>query len=526
MLLALFGIIIKIIKDILGLAFTIPPCEDSNPDGCCTPDVCPTIVKNPYTRNTGTLKYLPQVGLSPTLPTPLPPAFAALFNFNIRNESWQIYDVDQNIAQAFSNIYDGYDVVGLIDPVPVFFPTTAIYSALTPPAQAPYTIDLRLYYNPADWGRNGVARYIRFKNCIMTQVPTPILQEGDLTPALIFTAVAQLAGGTGYEDDGKTHLRGFKPDGVTLLTPVVNATLENFLHQPAVTSPNPTLSASDGYTFSDITYTFTPNQVPLVQHNLITLGCFPDLAISKAFINNVYAGDVALKTQELRDIVNGPNFPNPDVAQQCLTTAIATLRSNMTADGVANFQTTATLCLQKLQDDCNTALNQVIGIGFDPCQSSFTAVPPVQFTSKPIKVTVDLNERNALSLTNGVPATAADQLALQIKPHITFGEISNFTFDGYQSFVADLTSTTPGSGQIMISFANNIFCTNTLPPLGSPSSVLPTHTLQAVDYQFVYTPVSTAPPVVPTAEGDTTGQPRRDGGDLSGDGGGVGRDGS
>ena len=56
--------------------------------------------------------------------------------------------------------------------------------------------------------------------------------------------------------------------------------------------------------------------------------------------------------------------------------------------------------------------------------------------------------------------------------------------------------------------------------------MLPTHTLQAVDYQFVYTPVSTAPPVVPTAEGDTTGQPRRDGGDLSGDGGGVGRDGS
>ena len=62
----------------------------------------------------------------------------------------------------------------------------------------------------------------------------------------------------------------------------------------------------------------------------------------------------------------------------------------------------------------------------------------------------------------------------------------------------------------MISFDNNTFCTNVLP---TDNTLPPTHTLQTIDYQFVYVPSMGTPPA--TAEGDTDGVPRRDSGDLA-----------
>lgn len=508
-LLALFNIIIQIIRDILSLAFSIPPCDDGDPgnaDGCCTPDVCPSIVKTQYTNNTGTFKYLPKVGLTPSLPTPLPPAFANLFSFNVRNESWQLYDLGQSQPQQFRNIFDGYDVVIL--PKPTFFPTDAVYTNKTDVKQAPYAVDLRLYYNPAAWGRVGLPRYIKFVDCIVTNVPTTTLYEGDLTTQDVYNGVVNIAGGKGYEDDGKTVLKGFAADGITEISN--QATLENFLHMQDTSSASPVVNFNDGYTFLDMTYTFKPNIAPLLQKNLVTLGCVPSIAIGRAFVNNVFAGDIAIKTQLLGDLVNSPNFPNPANTQQCLTTALDTLRSDMTESGVAHFQATALVCLNKLKDDTNKALGALVGIGFDPCSSKFTAAPTPQFTSKPIKVSVDLNERNGLSLTKGLSEEVATNVAARIKAHVTLGKVSPFTYDGYQQFVADLTSQDPGTGSIMISFDNNVFCHNDL--------VNTTHTLQSINYEFIYTPVGTGTSVV-TGEGDTDGKPRRDEADQAMDGG-------
>src|SRR5271157_3337880 len=61
-LLALFGIIIQVIKDLLSMVFAIPPCETSDSSNCCSPNTCPTIVQNQYTNTTGTLQYLNEVG--------------------------------------------------------------------------------------------------------------------------------------------------------------------------------------------------------------------------------------------------------------------------------------------------------------------------------------------------------------------------------------------------------------------------------------------------------------------------------
>ena len=528
-LLSLFNIIIEVIRNILSLTFSIPPCDDSgsgDADGCCTPDVCPTIVKSPYTRLSGHIQYLNELGLRPTTPIPGLGSFGTV----VRQESLVIYDPNQEIGQAFINIIDGYDVpnqntFGGYSSKPTFFPTDVNYNSSTSPRQAAYTVDVRMYYNPTSFGRQtglggvGIPRFIRFTNCIVTAIPSRSYTKNDGTVVTINNGVLPLAGGFGYEDDGTTILTGFASDGIT---PIANqATLENFINKEARYSTTGTIPPipSDGYVFNDVEYYFRPNLETLLNKQLITLGCEPSLALNKAFINGAFAGDAAIKTQLLGNLINGRNsqggsqaFPNVDATLQCLQNALAGLRANLTPAGVAYFQAQTTLCLGQLQSDAKSALGGLVGIGYDACSSDFSLNPPKQFTSKPIAVKVNLKEKNGINIASGLPFDVANEIAKNIKAHITFGKISQFQYDGYQSFTADLESEAPGKGTIMMSFDNNIFCTNTIP---ADNDVDPTHTLQTFDYQFVYT---TNAGTVPTAAGDSDGVPLRDAGDLSREG--------
>lgn len=528
-LLSIFNIIIQVIKDILNLVFKIPPCSrgsSSDSDGCCTPDVCPAIVQTDYTRSSGDLQYLRALGVQPISPIPGLPGFSS----SARNETWSIYDPSQEIQQAFINIVDAYDVApgsGTLIPglhtKPVFFPTDTSYNSTTPPNQSAYLIDLRVFYSPDNWGRTqrgpdgqklyGEARFVRFTNCIVTKAPTRNLAtniplNGKTT---VTDGVLLLAGGSGFEDDGVTALTGFEDDGVTATSD--QATLETFFHKPerfdsnisGIITPN----ATDGYTFTDVTYTFKPNLEVLLQKQLITLGCEPSLALNRDFINTAFGGDIGIKTQLLGDLVNGRagnTFPDPAGAQQCLEAALLALRSNLTPAGVAQFQAATTICLNKLKDDTNSALGSLVGIGFEPCSSDFSLTPKVQFTSRPITVKVDLKERNGLPLTTGIAPDVAVNIASRIKAHQTFGTVGNFIYDGYQSFTAPINSDVPGKGEISISFDNNIFCTNVIP---ADNDIPPTHDLKVLDYQFISSSGTVS------ATGDSDGQPRRDEGDVS-----------
>lgn len=521
-LLALFAIIIQVIKDILSLIFSIPPCEGGGPgstDGCCAATYCPTIVQGEYTRTTGTFQYLPQSTFQTTLGL-LPGNF---FSVDVRTESWQIFDQTQPQAQAFWNIVDAFDVSQTINPKPIYFPTDAVYTATTPPQQAAYKLDLRMLYNPASWGRPGTEQYIRFKDCIVLQVPTQSLKTFNNGSTGVTQGVFYIAGGKGYLDDGKTVLKGFDTDGTSPID--AQATLGNFFHMKPNT--NGQLNPNDGYSFFNMEYTFKPNQAVLLQKNLINLKCQPAIALNSAFINNVMFQQISLQSAALSDLVNGRNgkvFPNVDGAQQCLATAVSNLRANLTVAGVAEFKAATDLCLNKLTDDTKSAIADVIAIGYNPCRSNFTAVPTTQFTTLPIIVTVNINENNGLPLTNGIPTDVAENLAKHIKATPTFGTIGPFTYDGYQAYTAELTSTEPGSGQIMVAFNNQIFCTDTVPANGiSPTGEIlaaPSHDLQITDYQFVFTP-HVADNIPLTGEGDTTGtQPRRGPDDISRDSGG------
>lgn len=518
-LLSLFGIIIKIIKDILALIFSIPPCEGGNNSNCCSPLTCPAVVQNPTTATTGNLQYVnpveaPISGF--TIPGfPLP-------TFNLRNESWQIWDNGQNAPTRFWDIVQAQDVIndGYGTP-PVFFPTSGKYDETTPPSQAAYTVDVRVFYDPAVWSpfgnlRPGVPQFIRFNKCIVLNAPTQNLINGQGGSVSVPDGVLYITGGQGFLDDGTTILDGYQPDGFTPLPPHTQASLNNFLFRPPTINATPVLD--NGTTLTGLNYTLTPNTPILMQANLVTAGCQPSIMFNRAFINNVVFSNISVQTTDLKALVNSgaDQFPDPAATEQCLLAAVSALRSNMTVEGVAEFQTTSTLCLTALQDATNNALGSVIGIGFSPCDSNFAITPSIQFTTQPIVVTVNLNENNGLPLTQGLPVNVAAPLADQIKGYPTFGKMSNFVFDGYQSFNAELTSDKPGKGSVMIAFQNKTLCTNNLP---GGSGATASHVLQNLDYQFVYTPSGIGGEPT-TGEGDTIGQqPRRDEGDLAREGG-------
>jgi hypothetical protein len=428
-----------------------------------------------------------------------------------------LFDTQQTVPQKFINIVDAYDIpvnpaaqalAALGVPVkPVFFPTDVVYTNLTPYQQSAYNVDLRLFYTPSDWGRVGVPRYLRVKNCLVTKAPTTKLNNYDNTITTVGNGVFEITGGVVYEDDGYTALTGFASDGVTPISSF--ASLNNFFHKPIVYGTNPVPSPSDGYLFNSIEYTFKPNIPVLVGKSLITAGCAPELNLNKEFVNSVFAGDVVLNLQLLNDLLNGPGFPDIAGTQECLNTAVIALRNNLNTAGVARFQATTQICLDNLKNSTVNTLNKAIALAVDPCKSTFAIDTNVQFTSKTIKVGVELKESNGVSLSVNLPAEVASDLASKIKGYVTLGEVSNFAYDGYQLFNAQISSKEQGSGELMVSFDNNMFCINNLP---TDINIDPTRELQKLDYQFIFTPSI----AVPVGEGDTsTGKPRFDVGDLA-----------
>jgi hypothetical protein len=515
-LLVIFDVIINIIKDILKLVSAIPPCSNSGSldtsdtsTTCCGPETCPAFIKNntTITAGTGSLQYYNEAsqGLA-ALPSGFPANFPLTFftGSPVREESWQFYDVDQSYATAFSNITNAYDLPQGVNIV--FFPTSTTYTAATPIDQAPYLVDLTLFYNPTSWDRtdNLGSRFIQINNCIVTAPPVPYIINYESAHVPVTTGVLELAGGLAFENDGITPV----------LINGIQATLNTFIHlAPEVnTSGPPPLSPTDGYLFSNVTYTFTIQHPVLFANALITLGCIPSIAFDRDFVNTVYGGNAGVNFAQLNTLVNSgsSNFPDVAGAQQCLSTALAGLASNVSTQGVATFQSTATTCLTNLQGATNSAIINLLGIGYDPYQSIFTLSPTPQFTNENITIQVTLNETNGQGITAGLPASLGPTIAQQLSATASFGNVGEFIYDGAQFFNAQITSPISGSGTVQVFFNGIPISTATLP---SNLSISPSVIATALPYTFVSSIYGNENSGnVQTGTGDTTGKPRLDNG--------------
>jgi hypothetical protein len=489
--------IIEIIKGMLSLGFDIPPCSGSGGSNspCCTPDVCPAFIKNNDTilGINAHLQYYSEVGLDSGLSTS--PGYPKII-YPLRPESWQFYDPNLSKETAFINITNAYDLPAGTSKV--FFPPGASYTDTTHVASVPYTISFRFYYDPAVLGKIDPkgARFIRINNAIIASPPTYGVYNGQTySPVDNGTGVLNLIGGAVLEDDG-TQI--FDSNGQIMY-------LTSFIH----VEPSVGTISSPGILFSQISYEFTINHEPLVAATLITVGCVPEVAIARDFINLTIGNQFTGNQQKL----TGPNgvvslLPDVAAAQTCIFSVINQYTQSISVESTQTLQTNLLDCLNTLAAQTTTALIAAINAGVDVYKSDFSVNPSIQFTTKPITVSVSLNESSGQNIVKNVPADAATKLAPQITAVATLGQVSNFVYDGYEFFTADIASEIAGNGTISIMFDGNYISTliNPADPT-QPRSVA----IKEVSYTFVESPVFSS------GISSDSGQPRRDVSDTSAD---------
>jgi hypothetical protein len=485
-ILAFIAAIVAIIESILQLVFQVPPCGSSS--GCCTANVCPAFLgnNNNITGKTGAFQYFWEVGIDSGLT--LPPGFPPIVSV-IRQESWQFYDPNLTTTQAFINIVDQYDLPdGYTNTV--YFPTGAAYTDTTSPSTAPYTITFTTFYDPAAYGKTDPKgpRNIIVNNAIVQNPPTAGISNYDNTFVAPLNGTLNLIGGGVAEADG---------------TPITGSnnlplTIDQFFHAPTNfqgASPQPT----DGVLTTGLTYNFAINHLILCAASLISFGCMPEVASKKNFINTT------IGTQFNANGVNLQNVALPDVngAQACIAESVNTLLQSISVETATACQNSITGCLNNLQDGCNTALAGIVAAGYDQYKSTFILEPQIQFTTNAIIIAVSINESSGQNLTAGFPASSAATIASQLSAIVTFGTVSNFTYDGYSLFTADLTSGIEGNGVASVSFNNNLITTFVNTPAEQSVTVT----------QFPYTFVDAT---------GSIGKPIRDVGDVAREGqGGV-----
>lgn len=491
-LLGVILLIFEIIERLLNLSFKLPPCDDDDgsDDGCCTPDVCPSFIKNnkEITSSTGTLQYFNNVTQVAALTGSIP----------LRVASFQLYDASLSEALAFNNITHAFDLPEGV--TQVFFPEGETYTAGTTSNRVPYTVDVRFFYNPTLYGRTDAhgARFIRVHDCIVLAPPTDGVSDYHNVLIAPFNGTLSIAGGHATEDDGITFMKVHPTDDAV-------ATLDTIIHIPDTVGSSPILSPTDGYTFDQITYTFKINHTILIAKTLITLGCHPDVALNKNFMNRTIAARLNTNATALSSIT----LPNVGATQDCIINAINTFRQSVSVASATQLQTTVTKCLTDLQDQTHTALTAVITTGFDPFKSDFELDAAIQFTTKPINVLVSLNEAGGNPIANNLPAIVGASIAEGLAGSVTLGDIQKFTYDGTSKFIAHITSELSGNGIITVSFNDQFISILTNP---SDTTIAPSVTTKELTYTFVQSPS------LSTGTGGEPGSVRRDEGDIARDG--------
>jgi hypothetical protein len=485
-LLGVILLIFQIIERLLTLSFRIPPCDDDDgsSDGCCTPDVCPSFIKNnTEIESTGTLQYFNSVT-----------QVAVLTGSTVlRAASFQLYDAAATEALAFNNIIHAFDLPEGV--TQVFFPEGETYYSTTTYNRVPYTVDLRFYYDPVTFGRIDVlgARFLRVTNCIVLTPPTDGVLDYENNLIAPYTGTLFLAGGTAYEDDEVTVMKIDPGDQR-------GASLETLIHFTDVVGAAPVLSPLDGLLMENITYTFKINHNILISKSLITLGCHPDVALDKNFMNRTIADRLNTNADALRSL----RLPDIQGAQDCISNAVITFRQSVSVESAATLQSAVTACLNNLQEETNTTLIDVINAGFDPFNSDFEIDAPIQFTTKPIIVSVSINEAGGNGITNNLPTTVGDTLAANLSAIVTLGNVGSFSYDGSSKFTAEIISDIAGNGTIAVSY-NNEFISILDNPIDL--TVAPSITTKELLYTFVQSSS--------LAAGGDAGAVRRDEGDIS-----------
>lgn len=451
-------------------------CDDNDPDGCCAPDICPAFIKNNddgIQVPLGQMVYTRQIGTDVASILSLPANIAALFNLPpVREERWQLISQSPNAL---------YPISSIITPIlgNIFWPDPLVFAADTQPKKAPYTVDMRVRLNPITFiPTDGYGeRFFRITDCIVVRKPyLGLLTFNNGVNLSNLSGTLNVEGGLVFEDDGTPYM----VNGV-------QATLNTFIHQADSQASSPPV-VDDSITFNSVDFTWKPNHPTLAGYSLTTVGCIPEVNIEKATQNAIAAAEglanVATKLPQApagKVVPSTGILPNVLGAQQCVTDALAIFRKDVSNVGAATFQAAMETCLGDLRDQTSAVICNAIIAAVSQFKSTMVLDTDVQFTTRPIKLSVELRDGAGTLLSGDLPTDCIGNLEDKLKGEVTFGKVSSFIYDGSQFFDALITSKEAGLGEVTVSFDNKIFNIVIVGTVDVPSSIEE----NILDYQFI-----------------------------------------
>ena len=440
-------------------------CDDSDPEGCCSPDVCPPFIKNSpdgLTGKLGKLTYFSQIGTDvENLFDPaafggqMPAGLAALLNIPpLRTESWQLLDAATVQNYKFSDIITP---IFSMNPVGVstFWPEGMSFTKTTQPGKCPYTVDLRVKADPTKFGITDIKgeRYFRIKDCVVLYKPYLGVTTYNNLIADNPTGTVSIAGGLVYEDDGYL---AFKIGNT-------QATLDSFIHLPTSVTKTPVV-VDDGYYFTNVEFALKPMLPTLMGYQLITAGCIPEVAIEKVVTNAfVTAQDPRAVIDKMPTLTDGEKvpsvgfMPNVNGAQMCVTSSLDKFRTNISLETCAELQAAVETCLGDLKNQTLEAYKNAIKAGSSQFGSKVALSTNLEFITRSITTSVTLCDPTGTNIGLNVPTAVRDEIAGSITGEVTLGDLSSFEYDGYGLFNANITSDVPGTGTLTVKVNDKVF---------------------------------------------------------------------
>lgn len=445
-LLIAFQAILAIIENLAALAGRMA-CRQGE-DECCTDEYCPPFIaqsEDGFTGTFGRMIYHKQIDQD-VLGAGLPSTFQVPA---LREERWQF--VDDN--------YESFQFKDIITPVNdnIFWPQPLEFSkGDNINTVVPYTLDTRFFLAPSVFNNNiasATPRYFRAKDVICTIQPYIGVDTSDNQRDFGTEAPSPLTGSSFGNYDGTLRLEGgliYEDDGTTLVTDTsgVPLTFDTLITQNSSTGTS-LPATEDGYEISNMSYTLNINHKVLFKYQLVTAGCQPDVAKETAIID---------ATTDLRAAIDKiGSLPDIEGALECLETSISKFRENISPETAAVFQDEVIGCLNALKEDAENTYKNTFIAAVSPYDSDVEIDPDVQFVNSPIKITVNLKDPGGNEIGLSIPENTQEEISSLLEGQVTLGNVSDFTYDGYQFFEAEINSSVAGNGELTVSYDGNLF---------------------------------------------------------------------
>lgn len=451
------GAIINVINTLAGLSGKsacggggAPSADDSS---CCDAETCPPFISdnpNGISGSLGELIYYHTINTDIRgIFGSLTPQQALQFNLPaLRQESWQFVD------QATNQLYSFVDIITpLSDEEIIFWPDGLSFNKDAKKSKVPYNLNLTFNefdpgaFNPSD---HRGSRQMVINNVIVSKKPYVgvVNQDNAIDISINQTGTLSLVGGLAYEVSETLGQIPYFVNGS-------QATIETLIHNNPTFGSMPTFD--DGYIIGDVDFTLNVNYTALIGYGLITLGCHPDLFVER-FIANQRVGSVGFDSIAVRlppVTPSGGILPDVNAAQACLTAAMAKLRASVTPEAVAEFQAEMNACLTQLKDETSASYCNILKAAVSIYESTLTNNVDVEFITRTIKTKVKLYDPNGTLISSNIATDCVPVMESLIKGTVTFGSITDFVYDGTDSFIAEISADHTGSGIVSVSYDGN-----------------------------------------------------------------------